>query len=192
MMGQRTHVHRGVAQLGSASALGAEGRRFKSCHPDQPRPQCRGFSYDPGGVHAVLSHHHDGYDAGTRPGPGRSRGRRPLRHSTRILGHRDRRGSASCDSALHRRRRLRGPGYSRRDHRCSSSRRRGAPIATGSRRARPLPLPDPLTSPDPTSQPRPRPRPHGSDKRVRLRTRRGRDRLHTPVLARRRETSWGP
>ena len=25
---------RGVAQLGSASALGAEGRRFKSCHPD--------------------------------------------------------------------------------------------------------------------------------------------------------------
>src|ERR1700759_5146784 len=24
-----------VAQLGSASALGAEGRRFKSCHPDQ-------------------------------------------------------------------------------------------------------------------------------------------------------------
>src|SRR5665811_821747 len=29
---------RGVAQLGSASALGAEGRRFKSCHPDQVRP----------------------------------------------------------------------------------------------------------------------------------------------------------
>ncbi len=26
---------RGVAQLGSASALGAEGRRFESCHPDQ-------------------------------------------------------------------------------------------------------------------------------------------------------------
>lgn len=26
---------RDVAQLGSASALGAEGRRFKSCHPDQ-------------------------------------------------------------------------------------------------------------------------------------------------------------
>lgn len=26
--------HRDVAQLGSASALGAEGRRFKSCHPD--------------------------------------------------------------------------------------------------------------------------------------------------------------
>src|ERR1700755_125917 len=26
---------RGVAQLGSASALGAEGRRFKSCHPDR-------------------------------------------------------------------------------------------------------------------------------------------------------------
>lgn len=25
----------GVAQLGSASALGAEGRRFKSCHPDE-------------------------------------------------------------------------------------------------------------------------------------------------------------
>ena len=28
---------RGVAQLGSASALGAEGRRFKSCHPDSGR-----------------------------------------------------------------------------------------------------------------------------------------------------------
>ena len=27
--------HRGVAQLGSAAALGAEGRRFKSCHPDR-------------------------------------------------------------------------------------------------------------------------------------------------------------
>ena len=27
---------RDVAQLGSASALGAEGRRFKSCHPDVP------------------------------------------------------------------------------------------------------------------------------------------------------------
>ena len=26
---------RGVAQLGSASALGAEGRRFKSCRPDK-------------------------------------------------------------------------------------------------------------------------------------------------------------
>ena len=25
---------RGVAQFGSASALGAEGRRFESCHPD--------------------------------------------------------------------------------------------------------------------------------------------------------------
>ena len=31
----RGSQHRGVAQLGSASALGAEGRRFKSCHPDQ-------------------------------------------------------------------------------------------------------------------------------------------------------------
>src|SRR5262245_7667305 len=29
------HADRGVAQLGSASALGAEGRRFKSCHPDR-------------------------------------------------------------------------------------------------------------------------------------------------------------
>lgn len=28
---------RGVAQLGSASALGAEGRGFKSRHPDQRR-----------------------------------------------------------------------------------------------------------------------------------------------------------
>ena len=32
---------RGVAQLGSASALGAEGRRFKSCHPDQDDPADR-------------------------------------------------------------------------------------------------------------------------------------------------------
>lgn len=29
--------YRGVAQFGSASALGAEGRRFKSCHPDHKR-----------------------------------------------------------------------------------------------------------------------------------------------------------
>ena len=28
---------RGVAQSGSASALGAEGRRFESCRPDQLR-----------------------------------------------------------------------------------------------------------------------------------------------------------
>ena len=27
-------IYRGVAQFGSASALGAEGRRFESCHPD--------------------------------------------------------------------------------------------------------------------------------------------------------------
>ncbi len=43
--------HRGVAQLGRASALGAEGRTFKSCHPDQPtsfvtrgRGRCAGSS----------------------------------------------------------------------------------------------------------------------------------------------------
>jgi hypothetical protein len=34
----KLHMHhpaeRAVAQLGSASALGAEGRRFKSCQPD--------------------------------------------------------------------------------------------------------------------------------------------------------------
>lgn len=28
-------IIQGVAQLGRASALGAEGRRFESCHPDQ-------------------------------------------------------------------------------------------------------------------------------------------------------------
>ena len=28
---------RGVAQSGSASALGAEGRRFESCHPDNSK-----------------------------------------------------------------------------------------------------------------------------------------------------------
>ena len=31
----KINTNRGVAQLGSASALGAEGRRFKSCHPDK-------------------------------------------------------------------------------------------------------------------------------------------------------------
>jgi hypothetical protein len=30
----RGRPNRGVAQPGSASALGAEGRRFKSCRPD--------------------------------------------------------------------------------------------------------------------------------------------------------------
>src|SRR4051812_30499684 len=30
---------RGVAQPGSASALGAEGRKFESCRPDQPALQ---------------------------------------------------------------------------------------------------------------------------------------------------------
>lgn len=37
--------HRGIAQLGGASALGAEGRRFKSCYPDvqvQQRVETRG------------------------------------------------------------------------------------------------------------------------------------------------------
>ncbi len=29
------YYYRDVAQLGSASGLGPEGRRFKSCHPDQ-------------------------------------------------------------------------------------------------------------------------------------------------------------
>ena len=29
---------RGVAQFGSARALGAWGRRFESCHPDHMRP----------------------------------------------------------------------------------------------------------------------------------------------------------
>ena len=31
--------YRGVAQLGSASALGAEGRRFESCRLDQKKEQ---------------------------------------------------------------------------------------------------------------------------------------------------------
>ena len=30
----KNHISRGVAQPGSASALGADRRRFKSCHPD--------------------------------------------------------------------------------------------------------------------------------------------------------------
>lgn len=33
-LGRETRGDRDVAQLGSASALGAEGRRFESCHPD--------------------------------------------------------------------------------------------------------------------------------------------------------------
>ena len=36
--------HRGVAQSGSASALGAEGRRFKSCLPDIKKER---ISHDP-------------------------------------------------------------------------------------------------------------------------------------------------
>lgn len=35
-----TRILRDVAQLGSASALGAEGRRFKSCHPDSWSATC--------------------------------------------------------------------------------------------------------------------------------------------------------
>src|SRR5699024_8971648 len=36
---QRSHArHRDVAPGGSSSALGAEGRRFKSCHPDHAVP----------------------------------------------------------------------------------------------------------------------------------------------------------
>jgi hypothetical protein len=34
-------MSRDVAQLGSASALGAEGRRFESCHPDKERSVVR-------------------------------------------------------------------------------------------------------------------------------------------------------
>ena len=35
IVGHVREVPRGMAQLGSASALGAEGRRFKSCYPDR-------------------------------------------------------------------------------------------------------------------------------------------------------------
>ena len=35
---RRKLVNRGVAQLGSASALGAEGRGFKSLRPDHLKP----------------------------------------------------------------------------------------------------------------------------------------------------------
>ena len=55
------------------------------------------FSYEPGGVHAVLSHHHDGHDSGARACPRRSRGRRPLRHPARILGHRHSLRPPSCE-----------------------------------------------------------------------------------------------
>ena len=40
--------HRGVAQFGSARALGAWGRRFESCHPDQGRKiVCRKMNEQP-------------------------------------------------------------------------------------------------------------------------------------------------
>ncbi len=35
MRGVSTDIYRDVAQLGSAPAWGAGGRRFKSSHPDQ-------------------------------------------------------------------------------------------------------------------------------------------------------------
>ena len=34
MMHSASLLERGVAQPGSASGLGPEGRRFESCHPD--------------------------------------------------------------------------------------------------------------------------------------------------------------
>src|SRR5438270_2958770 len=44
MIGLRGGNRRGVAQPGSASALGAEGRRFESCLPDHLRkPAVRGL-----------------------------------------------------------------------------------------------------------------------------------------------------
>ena len=190
-MVHRTRVLRGVAQLGSASALGAEGRRFKSCHPDYQRQHCRAKRQQ-GRGHAVLSEHPHGHDAGTRVPTRRSRAGSACRHPTRILGHRHHRRSASCDSALHRRRRLRGPGYSCRYRRWRAPGRRRASRASGRCRTRSLQLPDNLRTRDPTPPPRPR-HPGARDvKRVQLRTRSGRDRVHTPDLARRRETSPGP
>ena len=37
---------RGVAQPGSASGLGPEGRRFKSCRPDHFKKKCQKTSLD--------------------------------------------------------------------------------------------------------------------------------------------------
>ena len=43
---QRQQKYRGVAQFGSASALGAEGRRFESCRLDQKsRPRFCGRDF---------------------------------------------------------------------------------------------------------------------------------------------------
>ena len=148
MMGQRTHVRRGVAQLGSASALGAEGRRFKSCHPDRQRRQCRGFAYEWGRGLGVLSHRFDGHHPSPRSPPGRGRAGGPLGHSPRILGYRHRCGPAPRHRPLHRRGRLRGPRHPRRDHRRGSPCRRRAQLAPGCRRARPLSLPHPLAVPN--------------------------------------------
>ena len=112
------------------------------------------FSYEPGGVHAVLSHHHDGHDAGTRTGPRRSRGRRAVRHPARILGHRHRLRPASRHRALYRDRRRRSPSHPPRDHRSRAPRRRCAPRPLGSRRARAFPLPRPLSAPGSVGSPR--------------------------------------
>jgi trigger factor len=60
-------VRRGVAQLGSALALGARGRRFKSCHPDQH--------------HLNQQHHPPAAPATDTPDPGRTRGRAGPRHA---------------------------------------------------------------------------------------------------------------
>ena len=136
---------RGVAQLGSASALGAEGRRFKSCHPDQPRPRSRGFFVRPRECHAVLSHHYDGDHPGTRAGPRRSRGRRPVRHVARVLGYFHRLRSASRHRPIHRRGGRRSERDSPQHPRRRAPRRRCATRPAGRCRGRALTLPCPLS-----------------------------------------------
>jgi hypothetical protein len=49
---------RGVAQPGSASALGAEGRRFKSSRPDQIRHCARGCLWPPSRSAALRAESH--------------------------------------------------------------------------------------------------------------------------------------
>ena len=45
--GTASKLHRGVAQSGSARALGAWGRRFKSSHPDQVWPRGQAVKTSP-------------------------------------------------------------------------------------------------------------------------------------------------
>ena len=61
-------MSRAVAQFGSASGWGSEGRRFNSCQPDSfpliiSRQNVRGFVVFGGGRRCMLQPHHTSGDA---------------------------------------------------------------------------------------------------------------------------------